>query len=86
MDSCRHRVDRYCSPRYEVMWMGVPIRAIQLLRRARTRVRADVSVTGVASGHRLNLSIMVKISTLNNEKKAVLPLLHQWVEILSFRL
>ena len=59
VDSCRHYVDVNYAPRSDVMWMGVPKRAIQSLRRARARVRADVSETGIASGHRVNRSMMV---------------------------
>ena len=52
--------DVNCGPRSLVTVVGTPNRAIQPDMNARARETAEVSEMGMASGHLVNLSMMVK--------------------------
>ena len=59
MDSCDQRMDVNCDPLSDVICSGVPNRLTQFCSRALARESADVSLTGMASGHRVNRSTTV---------------------------
>ena len=60
MDSCDQRMDVNCDPLSDVICSGVPNRLTQFCSSARARESADVSLTGMASGHRVNRSTTVR--------------------------
>ena len=58
MASCDQRMDVNCDPLSDVICSGVPNRLTQFCSSA--RASADVSLTGMASGHRVNRSTTVR--------------------------
>ena len=59
--SCVHRLESNRHPLSVLMVEGTPNRAIQLLVKARATVSAVMSTIGMASGHRVNLSMQVRM-------------------------
>ena len=59
--NCLHKADSNWRPRSVVTVDGVPNREIQVLTKARATVSAVMSASGMASGHRVNLSTHVRM-------------------------
>ena len=55
-----HKLDVNCVPRSEVMVVGTPNLAIHPWNKAAAQSVAEVAVIGMASGHRVDLSMTVK--------------------------
>ena len=59
-DMLDHRADVNWAPLSEVIILGTPKREIQLYIKAETSVGVEMSGTGMASGHRVKRSTIVK--------------------------